>query len=487
MAAPRPHYRVKVRLYVLLAVLMAVAATASGLLLLYLARPFVGELSSEQAEEATFLLFTGAAIAAALATIGGLVVGMNFAGRIREIVERTEALTPPDVQVSPPPVVRDEIGALETAVGRLTLSMDRFVRDSDILARLPQGVLVLDPGDGLISFNTTAESLLGLPLERYRGAAITGGSGPFPTGPGNEALGRLLRDAAHGDTGVETREVPVAVAGRALLLEITLQRREWREGSTALVLLFRDASEKYRIRDQIRKADQLAFLGGMAARVAHEIRTPLATIRGLLELLEADLPKDDARHAYIRRVLQALDRQDHLVENLLTLSHPEPKVAQAVSIPDLVDDLRGSFPRDPRLTFVIADRAEVPLAWGDPFRLSEVFTNLIQNALQSSPPDGVVEVFVERADADRARVRVRNTGVGIPDDLRERIFHPFFTTKVRGTGLGLAIARQIVEAHHGTLTLESDGKSETAFTVELPSYRAVMAERSSPTTDPVRD
>jgi len=242
------------------------------------------------------------------------------------------------------------------------------------------------------------------------------------------------------------------------------------------VLLFRDASHKQRIRDQIRKADQLAFLGGMAARVAHEIRTPLATIRGLLELLEADLPGGDARHEYITRVLQALDRQDKLVEDLLTLSHPEPKSPQAVSIPDLVADVLSVLPPDQRLRVLVEDDASgIPPAWGDPFRLSEVFANLVQNAVQASPPDGLVEIRIGRAARSRVRVIVRNTGVGIPSELGDRIFQPFFTTKTRGTGLGLAIARQIVEAHQGTLRLDSDGCSETTFTVELPSAAELPA------------
>jgi signal transduction histidine kinase len=245
------------------------------------------------------------------------------------------------------------------------------------------------------------------------------------------------------------------------------------------VLLFRDASEKQRIRDEIRRADQLAFLGGMAARVAHEIRTPLSTIRGLLELLQVDLPPGgQSREQYMTRILQAVDRQDKLVEDLLTLSNPEPESWQAVSIPTLVTDVVSMLPQDPRLSTSAAPEGGVPAVWGDAFRLSEVFANLIQNALQATPPDGAVEVRVEPGGDERVRVVVHNTGSGIPVDLRERIFQPFFTTKARGTGLGLAIARQIVDAHRGRIEVASDGVSETTFVVELPT-RAPTA----PTTE----
>jgi two-component system sensor histidine kinase HydH len=212
----------------------------------------------------------------------------------------------------------------------------------------------------------------------------------------------------------------------------------------------------------------------MAARVAHEIRTPLSTIRGLLELLQTDLPAGHAHGEYMGRIIQAVDRQDRLVENLLTLSNPEPEAVQPVSIPALIEDVVAMLPADPRLRVRYAPGVP-PSVWGDAFRLSEVFTNLIQNALEATPSEGIVEVRIEPAGEEHVRVLVRNTGTGIPGELRDRIFQPFFTTKSRGTGLGLAIARQIVDAHHGSLDVVSDGVSETTFVVDLP----VTATRSA--------
>jgi signal transduction histidine kinase len=459
------------RLYVVLPLLMMAAAVASALYVLFLARPFINSLNAQLAERAAAWLFFGTAAAGGLGALGGLVIGLRVTGRIRGIAQKAEALNARVGGGASPAGPRDEIGALDAAVGRLTLSMDRFVRDSDILSRLPEGMLLLGPGGDLLSFNTTAEVVLENSLERFRGAPLLSAQGLFPLADGNEQLARLLDDALLEERSLQLGEVSVMPAtGREFLLEVTVQHREWRRDSTALIVLFRDASEKRRIREEIRRADQLAFLGGMAARVAHEIRTPMATVRGLVELLQADLTeKDTTQRQYIDRVLQAVDRQDRLVEDMLTLSHPEPESLQPVNLRELVDEVVRELPADARLRVLGASARALPTIPADAFRLSEVFTNLVKNALEASPPSGMVEVRIEPADRGLVRVVIRNTGVGIPAEIRERIFQPFFTTKTKGTGLGLAIAKHIVDAHRGTLRVDSDGQAETTFTVELPT------------------
>jgi signal transduction histidine kinase len=201
-------------------------------------------------------------------------------------------------------------------------------------------------------------------------------------------------------------------------------------------------------------------------------------VRGLVELLEADLERDDRRRAYIERILLGMDRQDRLVEDLLTLSHPEPESWQPVSLPSLANELPEAFPGEGRLRISVLEPAAVPLVAGDSFRLSEVLTNLVRNALEATPADETVEVRVTPNGDEAVRLSVRNTGVGIPPEIREKIFQPFFTTKPRGTGLGLAIARQIVEAHGGTIRVDSDGSSTTEFIIDLPAAPVAAAARS---------
>src|SRR4030095_1913312 len=246
------------------------------------------------------------------------------------------------------------------------------------LSRLPEGMLLLGPGGDLLSFNTTAEVVLEASLERFRGTPLLSAQGLFPLADGNEQLARLLDDALLEERSLQLGEVSVVPAtGREFLLEVTVQHREWRRDSPALILLFRDASEKRRIREEIRRADQLAFLGGMAARVAHEIRTPRGTVRGVVELLPAALPsKNTPRRQYIDRVLQAVDRQDRLVEDMLTLSHPEPENLEPVNVRELVDEIVRDLPDDRRLRVQGAVASGIPALPGAAFRLPRGFTNL---------------------------------------------------------------------------------------------------------------
>src|SRR2546427_5345442 len=373
------RYRLELRLWVMLSVAMALAATASTLAVLYLQRPFIAARGG-LAPDAQNALFAAAVAAGGLAGLAGLALGVAWSRRIWAIVARTHAAVPP-ADGTPNPPVSDELGALHAAVGRLTLSMDRFISDSDILARLPAAMLLVDNARRLLMFNVTAETLLGPDLARFRGRPLLGVDGPLPVARGNEPLAHALGQAELAPAVLHVDEVQASTwSGRPLLLDVTIQSQPGREPGAGFVLLLRDASEKRRIREQIKRADQLALLGGMTARIAHEVRTPLASLRGLVELLQADLADRDRPQEYLIRILQAVERQERLVERLLSFTHPEPESWQPVLVYELLEDLIMAWPgRRPSLT---VERPGTPVN-GDPVLLSQGFTNLIQNALEA--------------------------------------------------------------------------------------------------------
>ena len=457
------RYRLAVRLWVILAVAMAVAASASTLGVLYLARPFIAERGG-LAPGVQDILFLTAIAAAILAAVAGLALGVALSRRVWAIVERTEAAAP--VVDGTPNHVRDELGALDVAVGRLTVSMDRLVSDSAILGQLPAAILVVDDARRLVSSNATADGLLGPHLARFYGRPLLGVDGAIPVVRGNEPFAEVLGQADQDRAVLHVDEVAVSSSsGRTLLLDVTIKSQPAGDAAGGFVILLRDASEKRRIREQIKRADQLAFLGEMATRIAHEVRTPLASFRGLVELLQADISDQARAREYLERILHAIDHQEQLVDKLLAFTRSEPGTWEPVAIDELLERLVDTWP-GPRPILAV----EAPLArvTGDAVLLGQVFTNLIQNAVEASS-GGTVTVRALKSDGG-LRVEVTNEGAAIPPELHERVFQPFFTTKPKGTGLGLAIARQIVEAHHGTIRIQVDvAACRTSFVVDLPS------------------
>jgi len=211
----------------------------------------------------------------------------------------------------------------------------------------------------------------------------------------------------------------------------------------------------------------LARLGEMAAVVAHEVRNPLAGLRGALQILSQRLGEERAEHAVIVEMIKRLDTLNDRVSDLLRYAKPRTPQLGRVRLRRLVESTVALLHRDPALVAVevVVEGADVP-ACGDAELLREVFLNLLLNAGQAMEGHGVVRVNIE--GGAMATVRVRDHGPGIPAGVQAKIFEPFFTTKRAGTGLGLAIVRRLLELQHGTVTFESSSGQGTHVLVTLP-------------------
>ena len=224
---------------------------------------------------------------------------------------------------------------------------------------------------------------------------------------------------------------------------------------------------------ELEEKRRLAALGEMAARVAHEVKNPLAGMRGALQVLASRRPAGDPEKEVLGEVVAHIDRLDTTVKDLLSFSRPS-EVHLEPTRPDDVVQAALSLLRDApemkgvRLEFLPTGAPEAAL---DRQQMVQVLTNLVQNAVQALRPGDDATVTVgtgATADGRCAEFTVRDRGPGIPAAARGRIFTPFFTTKARGTGLGLAISRKIVEAHAGSMEFECPGDGGTLFRVRLP-------------------
>jgi PAS domain S-box-containing protein len=232
-----------------------------------------------------------------------------------------------------------------------------------------------------------------------------------------------------------------------------------------------DVTERKEAEEKLVLQEALARLGTMAAVVAHEVKNPLAGIGGAIQVLRDRLPVGAPDREILTEILERLKGLNALVQDLLEFARPrEPRFAR-LPLRALLRETVTLLASDPLCAGlrIPVEGPDVTLAADADF-LRDVFHNLLLNGAQATGGKGPLGVTIV-PDAGRCRVVVRDGGPGIPHDLGEKVFEPFFTTKHRGTGLGLSIARRLVEAHGGTLTLETLPAGGTDAVVELPLSR----------------
>ncbi|WP_183353782.1 two-component system sensor histidine kinase NtrB [Geomonas silvestris] len=227
---------------------------------------------------------------------------------------------------------------------------------------------------------------------------------------------------------------------------------------------------------QMERADRLASVGEMAAGIAHEIKNPLTGIAAAMTVIKDDFTEGDPRISIINEVLEQISRLDKTVNDLLFFGKPtisEPACTdmnQALKkILVFASQHRGGKNIEKQLDL----EENLPPVYVDPKHIQQVFLNLFLNAVQAMANGGTLTVQSRRIvtdGKDLVQVKVTDTGQGIPPNILEKIFTPFFTTKAQGTGLGLAISHRLVEQHGGHLSVVSESGKGTTFTVELPAY-----------------
>ena len=241
-----------------------------------------------------------------------------------------------------------------------------------------------------------------------------------------------------------------------------------------------DRTDQRRAEEALVRQQALARLGRMAAVIAHEIRNPLAGIRGAVQIIGGRLPPDTPERAAVASIVERLDGLAEMAQSLLAFARPRPPRLEPLRLGKLLGEVAALVASDRRLSAVRVDvSGPDPEIAGDAQLLRGAFLNLLLNAAQAMNAEGTIRVSVSAGDGGCA-VRIADEGPGIPPDLRDRIFEPFFTTRHRGTGLGLAIVRGNVEAHRGAVALECPPGGGTVVTVSLPVEQP-GSPRESPT------
>ena len=221
------------------------------------------------------------------------------------------------------------------------------------------------------------------------------------------------------------------------------------------------------LEQRLAEQKSLAKLGEMAAVVAHEVKNPIAGIRGALQVITSRMPAEQRDRAILIDIITRLDGLNRIVQDMLMFARPRALRQEPLSLGSLLRETASLIERDPsmlNLEISVTGACEIV---GDREMLQIVFQNILMNAAQAMEGQGRIDVTIAGANG-RCRIAMADRGPGMPADVREKAFDAFFTTKHRGTGLGLPIAKRVVEAHGGTIHIDVPPEGGTTISVDLP-------------------
>jgi len=227
--------------------------------------------------------------------------------------------------------------------------------------------------------------------------------------------------------------------------------------------------------NQLKDSERLATIGQTAGMVGHDLRNPLQSIMGELYLARCEielLPQGELK-ANLGESIQVIEEQavymDKIVSDLQAFVRPVRIEKQSLSLVELVTAILGSISISDNIKIKVGMRADFPQVKADPHLLKRVLINLVTNATQAMPNGGKLTINAEVNSQGQAIVTIEDTGVGIPEKIKPKIFTPLFTTKPRGQGFGLAVCKRVIEAHGGSINFESQEGKGAKFTIQFPA------------------
>lgn len=350
-----------------------------------------------------------------------------------------------------------------------------------IVENVGEAVIALDPQERISLFNPAAQTMTGMSEKQCLGRRFSECFGH------QKVLCSLVEKSLSAGRSISDHEtVELKNAKKNLPVSATVSPLFTADGiQQGAVLIMRDLTQIRTLEDAIRRADRLSMVGTMAAGLAHEIKNPLGGIKGAAQLLQMELEEGSSLGEYPQVMIRETERVNRIIEELLDLSRPRQASSSEVNIGRILNEIillqRQAF-AEKEVRFNVYLDPSIPSIRGDGNLLTQLFLNLIKNAGEAVEPGGQVQI-TSRIDSDyhlsapgeRAvplvNILIEDNGPGIPQELRERIFTPFYTTKSGGTGLGLATCQKIVVDHGGLLNVKARKDGGTCFSVSLPLHR----------------
>jgi two-component system, NtrC family, sensor histidine kinase PilS len=336
-----------------------------------------------------------------------------------------------------------------------------------IWENLDFGLLTLDQSNRILSLNPRGEQILGCTALELRGKPLEQIS---PT------LGAYLIEGINGYSPNRFEVEYQAPDRQPIQLGFSFAPvTDGRFREVRKILSFKDITQRKALEDHFRQMDRLALMGQMVAGIAHEIRNPLASISGSIQVLQDEYKEEGSGGRLLKIVSREVTKLDSLLRDILTFARPVQASESRSNLSEMLQDTitllkkNKSFSSTLCWNLELEPDLELRIAKGE---LSQVLWNLLTNALQAVPEAGTITLKARRHrfgdHADGVELIIQDNGPGIPAENVSRIFEPFFTTKDKGTGLGLSVVQKIISDCGGTIKLESTPGQGAKFTLVFP-------------------
>jgi two-component system sensor histidine kinase PilS (NtrC family) len=339
-----------------------------------------------------------------------------------------------------------------------------------IVESIRSGVITTDLQGRIYTFNAAAEEITGYKLSEVRSLDASMFFGDM-----SRQIVDSMNAAAEGELSPRFQADCLTPNGLALRLGFTIAPLFAESGETSgMVITFQDLTDVRALEETSRRQDRMAAVGRMAASIAHEIRNPLAAMRGSIQMLRGEMDGDTEQAQLMEIILRESDRLNKIVADYLNYARPRPAELKNVDVRGVISETFKLLKNSAELVDGHRLEEDLPqrpaIVSGDPEQLKQVCWNIARNAMKAMPDGGTFRVSLEDTNDSRLRITFSDDGVGMSPEQVEHLFEPF-TSTTGGTGLGLSIVYQIIRDHNGTINVRSRVGGGTTITIELPVTR----------------
>ena len=342
-----------------------------------------------------------------------------------------------------------------------------------------EAFVTIDENHRVLFFNKAAEDIFGYSRKEVIGSDLTIIMSPSCSKNHRRAVTRYVKTRIPGRIGHETEMAASRKNGETFPASISFSVTEV-SGRLFFTGIVRDITEKKALEEQVIRSEKLSALGQLAAEITHEIKNPLMLIGGFAQQLSRVI-EDKKGLEKIKIIIDEVARLEKLLTDLREFHLPKTTPFEKVDIRDLLEDIYFMVKDDCkkkniRTEFRIDEK--IPSVAGNRQSLKQVFLNLFKNSMDAMEHGGILSIQTNRV-GEHVEIVVTDEGCGIPEQDKERVFSPFFTTKKYGTGLGLCISKRIIEEHaEGSLSMRSKEGKGTSFKITLPVYHTTPKEKA---------